>query len=243
MRRRKCPMIALFFSLLLIWALAHALIAAAENDQHDIGRKVTQSIESYVKAAGEVEIAPVVVVHPPGYAGVVSRNLVPELENYLRWKTTYPEGYVRLLQLGREYLQGTANYPLYAHDAAMVEAALIAYEGARWDCYIHLRGCASSPYYGRGAEIAKYLYSRGRAVANCLATLEVESTFRLGGTVDFGILYGNYPNTVEGYCDLLDDYGVSNDPNAQAWFWNSPGCPRYADGYCRVVHTIETFWP
>ncbi len=172
------------------------------------------------------------------------QGLGPSIDLYLAWEINYPEGFEDLTNWGRAFLQGdTANQPPLRLDPAMYQACLIAYEGHRWDCWLEYRDAVASPYYGRGVEIARYLYSRNRSVANCLATLEVESRFGLGGSIDFGILYQNYPNTVEGYCNLLDALGVGNDPAAQAWAWNSPGGQRYADGFCKVVRTIEGWYP
>jgi hypothetical protein len=177
------------------------------------------------------------------------QGIGPSIDLYLDWEMNYPEGFEDLTNWGRAFLQGdTANQPPLRLDPAMYRACLIAYEGHRWDCWLEYRDAVASPYYGRGVEIARYLYSRNRSVANCLATLEVESRFGLDSYLDFGILqrkvpFQNYPNTVEGYCTLLDALGVGNDPAAQAWAWNLPGGQRYADGFCRVVRTIEGWYP
>jgi hypothetical protein len=127
----------------------------------------------------------------------------------------------------------------------MADAFKVIYNGrVKWDGWIGpFRGCWNSPFYGKGVEYCEYLFRRGRAWENCLATLEAESTFGLGGTCYYGILYGSYSNTLQGYCDLLDDHGVSNDVWEQSYFWNSPGCPKYAEGMARIVNTIQSWYP
>jgi hypothetical protein len=120
----------------------------------------------------------------------------------------------------------------------------VIYNGFRWDSWIGVRGYwGRSPFYEKGISYCDYLFRRGRNWANCLATLEAESSCGVGGTCYFGILYGNYPNTIEGYCDLLDNHGVGNDAWEQSCFWNMPGYPNYQEGFCRIVSTLEGFWP
>jgi len=126
----------------------------------------------------------------------------------------------------------------------MADAYKVIYNSFRINGWIGpYRGCWNSPFYGKGLKYAEYLFRRGRAWENWLATLEFESTFGLGGTCYYGILYKDYSNTVEDYCNLLDDHNVSNDPNEQAWFWNDPGCPRYADNMVKFVNTVRNWYP
>jgi hypothetical protein len=162
------------------------------------------------------------------------------VDEYLEWKESCPPGYAHLVSTGRKVLKGEHTYPM---SPGFREAAITAYNGERWDCFIAWRGCTRSPFYGKGVEVVRYLRSHGRVWSNCLATLECESTYGLGGSIYFGILYGNYSNTIEGYCALLNDHGVSNDPWEQSCFWNMPGYPRYQNGFCNIVSTMEGFWP
>jgi len=173
------------------------------------------------------------------------RGLEPVIDIYLGWETTYPEGYANLERWGKAFALGDeSNYPSLKIDPAMKAACEIASNAKLWDSWIAYRlgGRAHlSPFYNRGKEYAYYLWQKGRSVENCLATLEAESTYGLGGTIYYGILYGNYSNTLEGYCALLNDYNVSNDPWEQACFWNMPGYPRYQNGFCQIVNTIKGF--
>ncbi len=183
--------------------------------------------------------------YPSGYGpGTRDRwfpnGIGPDIEIYLGWRERYPEGYARLVAWGRGE---TPPLPL---DPAMQEAARIAYNGLRWDSWIEHRlggRAAQSPYYGRGLECSYYLWQRGRNIENALATLEAESTYGLGGTLHFGILYPGYSNTLEGYCDLLDTWSASTDPWQQACFWNMPGYPRYQQGFTRIAEAAGEWRP
>lgn len=167
-------------------------------------------------------------------------GLEPHIDIYLGWRETYPEGYANLIRWGG------GEEPSLPLPYAMQVAAEIAYDGYRWDTWIEHRlgpRAYRSPYYGRGPEYAYYLWKRGRPIENALATLEAESTYGLGGSIHFGILYGGYPNTIEGYCDLLDTWSNSNDPWAQACFWNMPGYPRYQQGFIKIVEAVKGWRP
>jgi len=251
MKRRKLPTAlgaAIFLTLLLSYAV---LTAAAQGmEVEKIGIRVTNIINNHIEVMSSFKVTcPEIKTQnslhiASGVDTIVATSGQKVQQNRIDGLLTpgaiSEKSYQHLVATGRAVLRGDFTYPM---SDEYREAAIIAYEGERWDCWIHLRGYTNSPYYGRGVEIAKYLHARGRAVENCLATLEVESTFGVASTCHFGILYGNYPNTVEGYCDLLDDYEVSNDPWEQSCFWNMPGYPRYQNGFCRVVETIEGFWP
>jgi hypothetical protein len=168
------------------------------------------------------------------------KGIMPDIDIYLGWRERYPEGYARLVAWGRGE---TSPLPL---DPAMQEAARIAYNGLRWDSWIEHRlggRAAQSPYYGRGLECAYCLWQRGRNIENALATLEAESTYGLGGSLYFGILYPGYTNTLEGYCDLLDTWSKSTDPWGQACFWNMPGYPRYQQGFTRIAEAAGEWRP
>jgi hypothetical protein len=52
-----------------------------------------------------------------------------------------------------------------------------------------------------------------------------------------------HPNTLEGYCNYLDENGVSNDPYEQAWFWNAPGAPKYQESMIKFVTTVKGWYP
>lgn len=170
----------------------------------------------------------------------IPADIGPLVDLYLRWEDTWPEGYANLIRWGRG-----EQPPLPVSEAKLI-AAEIAYDGYRWDTWIaHRLGprAEQSPYYGLGKECARYLRQRGRTIENALATLEAESTYGLGGSLHFGILVPGYPNTLEGYCDLLDTWSDSNDPWAQACFWNMPGYPRYQQGFVRIVEAIKSWRP
>lgn len=236
---------AMFLTFLLSWGVLQAGIAGEENRQIRIREvEIKPGVEASKIVCPEKETRVLESGTDVPKAGTdvsqTSQKQHGAEPDYLHTYPSNPQAYQHLVATGRAVLRGEHTHPM---SDAFREDAIIAYEGERWDCWIAFRGYTHSPYYGRGVEISEYLHGRGRSIANCLATLEVESNFGCGGSIDFGILYGNYPNTVKGYCDLLDAYGVGNDPNAQAWFWNSPGCPRYARGFCRVVNTIENWWP
>lgn len=141
---------------------------------------------------------------------------------------------------------GEARYygePTYPMSQGYQVAADIFYAGWKADRWLECRGAAASEYYGRGLEVVSCCVSRGRCWENLYACLECESTYGLGGSIDFGILYGNYPNTIQGYCDLLDMLHCSNDPWEQAYAWNEPGGDNYASGFCRIVETIKEYRP
>lgn len=145
-----------------------------------------------------------------------------------------------LWETGEARYYGEQVYPM---SQGYQVAADIFYAAWKWERWLEFRGACGSEYYGQGIEAVTYLVSRGRSWENCLATLECESTYGLGGSIDFGILYDNYPNTLEGYCDLLNDYHVTNDPWGQAMFWNEPGYPTYQEGFVRIVETIKGWRP
>lgn len=257
--------ITLLFTLLFTWAILNAAIAGEEVEHRvstvaeTVAKKLHKAKEPLIRipdatiSGGQnsdhvanisTNAAGQSTNNSGQMASIVDNGFEVHIDQYLAWHDTYPEGWARLLKWGRAFLMGDwANMPPLPLDPAMIESCYIAYEGARWDAWIDFRGCRNSPFYGRGVEIARYLRSRGRSVANCLATLEVESTFGLGGSCYFGILYGNYANTIEGYCALLADNGVGNDPWEQACFWNMPGYPTYQNGFCKVVRTIEGWYP
>lgn len=175
---------------------------------------------------------------------------------------TCPEVRPSYVAIGRYIAMNNLNYLVAPSGSGFREVAdfttknqaaangmKVCYWAFKWDSWIGpFRGCWNSPFYGKGIDYVEYLFRRGRAWENCLATLEAESTFGLGGTCYYGILYGSYQNTLEGYCNLLDERGtpnnpndppVSNDPWEQACFWNMPGYPRYQEGFCRIVNTIK----
>ena len=185
------------------------------------------------------------LIYPSGY-GPETRDywfpqgIEPVMEIYLGWREAYPEGYARLIAWGR------GEVPPRRLDPAMIEASRIAYDGYRWDTWIECRlgaRASQSPYYGKGQECAYCLWKRGRTIENALATLEAESTYGLAGSLHFGILYGGYPNTLEGYCDLLDTWSKSIDPWEQACFWNMPGYPRYQQGFTKIAETMRGWRP
>ena len=127
----------------------------------------------------------------------------------------------------------------------MADAFRVIYSAFKWDGWIGpFRGCWGSTFHGAGLDYCEYLFRRGRSWENCLATLEGESTFGLGGTCYYGMLGGTgHPNTLQGYCDYLDENGVSNDPWEQACFWNMPGYPKYQEGFSRIANTLKNWCP
>jgi len=162
----------------------------------------------------------------------------------------HPELQIRMRSWGRYLLENDLDHAFapapgipWLGAGDMADALKDVYNGCRWDGFIALQGCERSMFHGVGLEYCRYLRERGRAWENCLATLYAESTYGLGGSIHYGILYGNYPNTLQGYCDLLQDHGVSNDPWEQSCFWNMPGYLRYQNGFLKIVSTIEGFWP
>lgn len=259
-RLKQTVAILILVTLLLSWGLVTALIQGAEVEQ--VGERVSAIGANCYYFLAARKTKPVIKVEtgpgvPPDRT-ICLEKMTRDIKNGHTASAGYPcidihvdqylawtgEGYTKLVAWGRALTMG---YPppgmLMPTDPALIEACYIAYAGAKWDAWIAFRGCTSSPFYGRGKEIARYLRSRGRGIELCLSCLEAESTYGLGGSCYFGILYGNYPNTVKGYCDLLDDHGVADDPYSFSRFWNSPGGSRYADGINRLYTTIKNWWP
>lgn len=134
---------------------------------------------------------------------------IDNVDEYLNWKyVASPQSYQHLINCGRILVQG-GELTGTATDA-FKEAAIIAYDGYRFDGVFEMWGRTRSPYYGHGVEVVKYLRSRGRDWYTAIVIMEFESTCALDPLArnDFGVCDSSIDMSwdLKGYCDYLDKW-------------------------------------
>lgn len=143
------------------------------------------------------------------------------IENYLGWKTLYPEGYANLIRWGR------GEIPPLQLDPPMIEACKIAAAGQNIDEYLaHYPG---SPLGGHGLDFARAGYTWGINPYLLVGLTAAESTFAMDGALSrnnhnaWGMLG---PNKT----------GIACQGGACWW----PDWPSAIDG---AAYFVSVYWP
>lgn len=129
------------------------------------------------------------------------------------------------------------------------EASIVAYNWYVWRLYIDQSGFQESKFYNEN--YAYYCvvtcYKKGRDPWIALTTLYIENGFGTAGGLDFG-MGGGYglPETIDGYCECLNRYQISNNPESQFDWWHSkadPGHQQYIKNCSNIAYFLRGWLP
>ena len=154
-------------------------------------------------------------------------GIEPELENYLNWKNTYPDGYTFLVKWGRSFFNhDVTNYPSLQIDPAMYEASVVAAQAWWIDYYLSLY---DSPLSGYGMEFMRAGRKYGINPCLLVGLTAAESTFGTDGSL----------------CRTHNNFFGMKGPNktgiqaVRGWmYW--PDIPSAIDG---AAYFVSVYWP
>jgi hypothetical protein len=261
------PGAMLFLVALLTWAVLQAGIAGVENDQHDMGQRITVSMESYIKAVSQsasspMGIEPLAPAPAPVAEAVMASGyetprgywtdavIAPQMEVMNCW--TYeqiirgiynglPEGcYTHLINTGRQLV---LNQPVFPCSEDYMKAAVVAYCGFKWDAWMAQMGYSHSRFYGDGLGYVEYLTRRGIPWEFGLIVLEFESNFGGGAPGNpWGFISGS--SSIESFCNFASGHTGSVYEFVE-WYHNpeDAGHGIYMENFRNRMIQIQAFCP